>query len=268
MKKRLFFVLLWLFALLLVSCQFGGPSPHDPHEKTDLISSGDASSSLTLENDPCIITYAFSSIDDFRLYCSSGSTAVSDYREPPEDGAFPLYRMKEGCFVELSDLFPALDLEKITVNHIETYSSCQYSYGGFTKEGKTRFRIDVLYERDLTPFEEAVCKEDDSGYDRIIREDYSYRDGASRDQKGSVLYVFETGGCTLRYRTYNGKTEGMSIRCGDYVIGISPSFTGNTAFFSDDALRPLSCFFRSDPERAQGLDAIARSLNSSGESAG
>lgn len=234
-----------------------GSSPTDDSPSTDDQPSADFSS-------PTIERYTFFSIEDFKLYCTTGSKDASLYQKPPKYGSFPLYNMVEGCFVELSQLFPELDMNCITVDNVEVEFNDRYTYSGYTNTGNTPFYVSIRYKRNTDDVLSGIADEIDSKPTqyRIIYDDYYYgKDTAASEKTKGVVYVSELSGCTIEYNVYDGKIQGMSVEYGDYVIGISPAYSDNIAFFTDEALSPLSCLFKNGNDREQALNQIALFVN-------
>lgn len=207
---------------------------------------------------PSIESYAFSTIDDFKLFCTTGSRDSTLYNSPPKNNAFPPYNMYEGCFVDMTRLFPGLDKNSVTIDHIEISSSGRYSYSGYTNIGKTPFSISIKYENKSSNIsvESVVADSNASLYKQIIRADYYDTANKASSTEGAVLYVFELNKCIVKYNVYKGKIQGMAIRSGDYEIGLSPGYSDNDAFFTDEALKPLSCLFSDSEDRVEALNRV------------
>lgn len=279
MRKYMIIAIALLFCIaMFASCEgISDASPHSnpaytvPSSPTDsdataLPVDGSPTENLPEEGSPSIERYAFFSIADFKLYCSTGSKDVSLYQKPPMDSVFPPYGMAEGCFVELSQLFPELDMNSITVDYVEISSENQYSYSGYTNTGNTPFSISISYKKDTNDVspEKVVSTANTSMYNQIIYDDYYGMDTAISDKTGAILYIFELSRCTVQYDVYKEKIQGMAIHCGDYVIGISPGYSDNNAFFTDESLSPISCLFKDGNNRDQALNKVALCVNSKG----
>ena len=211
-----------------------------------------------------IVRYAFSSVEDFKTYCETASKDLSKYKAPPMDNTFPLYKMREGCFVDLLDLFPQLNTNEITVDHVEMASSNYYSYSGYTNKEKTPFSISIYYEEDgeKLKFEEAVKEAKNGEFDTVISSDYHTSASKPTKKTGLCLYIFELEGCVVKYIFFNEKIQGMLVQRGNFKIGISPAYSDNVEFFSDEALTPLSCLFGSGEERKAALKHFADFVDS------
>ena len=77
--------------------------------------------------EPSIAHYAFSSLDDFRTYCLTGSTDPADYAADPSELELPAYEMADGAFVDPFLLFPALDPVTFAVGWVEVVTDKEYA---------------------------------------------------------------------------------------------------------------------------------------------
>lgn len=212
----------------------------------------------------CIVRYAFSSVEDFKTYYETASKDLSKYKAPPMGNTFPLYKMQEGCFVELSDLFPQLNTNEITVDYVEISSSNDYSYSGYTNKEKTPFLVAIYHEEngEKLDFEEAVKEAKNGEYDTVISSDYHTSSSKPTKQTGKCLYIFELEGCVVKYIFLNEKIQGMLVQRGNFKIAISPSYSDNVEFFSDEVLKPMTCLFGSGEERKAALKHFADFVDS------
>lgn len=216
--------------------------------------------SLNTGEVPCVERYSFSSIDDFKFFCATGSRDSTLYSSPPQDNNFPPYNMLEGCFIDITQLFPEFDNNSIAIDHIEISANGRYSYSGYTNIRKTPFSISVRYmneSSDVTVTSVISAANNTSAYDRVMTTDYYDAKNEISSSDGSVLYVFELSKCIVQYYAYKGTIQGMAIYSGDYIIGVSPGYSDNDAFFTDETLTPLSCMFRNGEDRVDALNRVA-----------
>ncbi len=258
-------------SILLVIVTFSSCAVFSPNDKKNEDSFKDANDSETNilpdessvessnEKDvPCLERYVFSSIDDFKFFCTTASRDISRYSSQSVSNAFPPFNMLEGCFVDVTDLFPGLDKNSVTVDHVEISSSGNYSYSGYTNTGKTPFGISVKYKDKSSAVTVAdVIAANIETCNQVVNADYYDPENKVDSSKGSTLFVFEQNGYIIQYYVYNNKVQGMAIYSGDYIIGLSPCYSDNDAFFTDETLKPLSCVFSGDGDRVNALNTIA-----------
>lgn len=208
---------------------------------------------------PSIERYAFSSIEDFKIFCTTGSRDSTLYDSPPKDDAFPPYNMLEGCFVDITQLFPGLDENNVTIDHIEISSNGRYSYSGYTNISKTPFSISIKYENQSSEVTVAsvAAATTASTYNQVILADYYEAKNTVSSSEGLTLYVFELSNCIVQYNVYKEKIQGMVIHSGDYEIGLSPGYSDNDAFFTDETLESVSCMFKEGEDRVEALSRVS-----------
>lgn len=261
MRKRM----IMLMSILIVFAMLSSCSTSNDSSK-DTVDSGviwlpnqSVTGDSSMGDAPCIERYAFSTIEDFELFCTTGSRDVTLYSSQSKDNMFPPFNMLEGCFVEISQLFPELDQNNVTIDHIEIVNSGRYSYSGYTNVDQTPFRITINYKSKSSGLSVSTVVNalDTSAYDQVICADYYDAKTQAPSKKGSTVYVFELSKCIVQYSFYKEKIEGVVIHSGNYEIGISPRYSDNDAFFTDETLKELSCIFEDSDDRSEALSKIA-----------
>ncbi len=274
--KRLFpfFTLILVTVVFLSSCNLNSNDTENLFQETlgnvgaelrnDTDNIDTVQTTEAFEN--CIARYGFYSLEDFKTYCLTGSKDLTLYKSMPKGESLPLYKMSDGAFVDVLDLFPSINAETVTIDYIETASRTRYSVLGYTNKRETPFCISVRYTKD-TDFESGnIFAQNDSKVDIIKYEDYFKATEQAKSEYERTLFVFDINGCKVEYDVYMGKLSGLSIYVGDYCIGISDMSNGMKNaenFFDDEDLRSITCFFSDADRAAESIDSIKNYLKSS-----
>ena len=219
----------------------------------------------------CLLVYSFGSLNDFLLYCSSGSTDVSIYEQPPKDGV-PKFKMKEKAVIDFWGLFPQLDQEAVTFDYVEVLNDHRYSYGGITNNAhQTEIGFLVGYEEDAADYSfESVIKKLESEKDLIVQGDFDDTETDLPLDVKSIANVLEKNGCILVYPKYRKRksggfeieNQGVAIYYKKYYVQIGPCYPADTTFYEDDTLIPILTLFKDGEERTQTLEGIKHYLDS------
>lgn len=283
MKKMTVVCFVLIFAFIICSCS-------DPH--IGEISSGNLESNTEQETsagenvesgsfeggaiddqsvEVCYLIHSFFSLNDFLLYCSSGSTDVSIYEQPPKNGV-PRFQMKEKAVIDFWGLFPQLDQNAVTFNYIEVMNDHHYSYSGLTNnDNQTIIGFLVGYEEDTEDYSlESVIKKWQSVKDLIVQGDFDDTDTELPSDARSIAYVLEKNGCVLVYPKYRKiksgtieiENQGVAIYYKKYYVQIGPCYPADTTFYEDDTLIPILTLFKDGEERTQTLEGIKHYLDS------
>lgn len=289
--KKLFlsFVIILLLSVVFTSCAIADPgATPSPEESSPALGSTPApestptpesipapestpipESSPTLESTPidddtaCTVVFSFKSIEDFELYCKTGSTDASLYKEPPT--VFPHFKMQDGIFMELNDLFPDLDMNAITVYHIEIHSEGKYLYSCYLNDTKTRFGVVFSCQEDASDLSaEKIIEKRSKNYTKSIKGDY-YTSKEKPDSwyLSSTLYAFELNDVVMTYSFDAEEMSGVTIYSGNYTIGISAVFADDSkVLLSNEALKPITDLFRDGEARIEALNKIKEYIES------
>ena len=265
MKKLLISLIIILFVISLSSCATENPDATQPPEESTPI----AESTPVPESTPPDVdeeqvefpVYSFKSIEDFELYCKTGSKDVSLYKNPPS--LFPDFKMKDGVFVNLDEVFPDLDMESITVDHIEVEVSDMYYCSCYTKNG-TKFDVVFQYNENATEVSadnviEQLASHEYYARSKIIKGDYYTSKFTSEDWRvSSVYYVFDVDDYVVRYYAdTRGNLINIWIYHDNYEIGIgSYNESNREAFFADKVLKPMTDLFSDGEARIEALNKI------------
>ena len=218
------------------------------------------------DDTPMIMQYGFYSIEDFKTFYLTGSTDLSLYDTPPRDGFFPLFQMQEGCFVDLSDLFPTLNFENLTVSSVSVSWKNRYSYAAKTKDTKVSLSVSIQYKNayENASIDSVLAGRDNSKVNKIIRSDYYTATEKPSKTSGLMLYIFELNDCIISYNFYNEIMQGMSIYKGNFTIGITTAidYIEDGSFFNDETLKPATCLFKNGEARLNALNRIAEFIDS------
>lgn len=257
MKKQLLAALIVTLCILFaVSCSKNLPAgPENDADSetgnetlTEVISQstpvqGEESPSAPLPSDkdeqmePCVEPYVFTSLEDFKRYCTTGSTDWKTYDHQTEDSYFPHFRMSDTAFIDVYELFPSWNRDRITVRHIEVWSSAEYTLGCRTEQDQTDVTIGIRFLKDPAAFGQSTDELP------VIPVDYF---SATEEQKASATllgFLSEQDGCCVLYRVFKGKVSGVTILCGNCTISFGPSKSEDPGFFADGDLNPLSAMF-------------------------
>ena len=289
--KKLFLslIIILLLSVVFTSCAIADPgATPSPEESSPALGSTPApestptpesipapestpipESSPTLESTPidddtaCTVVFSFKSIEDFELYCKTGSTDASLYKEPPT--VFPHFKMQDGIFMELNDLFPDLDMNAITVRHIEIRSEGKYLYGCHVNDTKTRFMVHFWCQEDASDLSaEKIIEKNSEYYTKSIIGDY-YTSKEKPDSRFGIrtLYAFELNDVVMSYSFYGEEMSGVSVYSGNYTIVISAGGADDRkVLLSDEALKPITDLFRDGEARIEALNKIKEYIES------
>ncbi len=215
--------------------------------------------------------FSLFSINDLKTYFSNGFADLSLYETPPVVSS--LVSGKEypsasfnGYFVDLYELFPALNPEKIVLKDIgfDLYPGRHsYEYDCHTLDGKGGFRVRVEYRRNAGGMADMTEEEITATYSRFIEngneivfEDYAKTQYKPHTWKG-IIYIGIGDGYTTVYEVWKGKVEGMSIYAGDLVISVFAGIANEYDYLTHEDLRPIACLRTDSPERDEALRRIA-----------
>lgn len=274
--KKLFLslIIILLLSVVFTSCAIADPgATPSPEESSPALGSTPAPESTptpestpVAEREPTFnedLIYSFKSIEDFELYCKTGSTDASLYKEPPT--VFPHFKMQDGIFMELNDLFPDLDMNAITVRHIEIRSEGKYLYGCHVNDTKTRFMVHFSYQEDASDLSaEKIIEKRSKNYTKSINGDY-YTAKEKPDSRFGIrtLYAFELNDVVMSYSFYGEEMSGVTIYSGNYTIGISAGGADDRkVLLSDEALKPITDLFRDGEARIEALNKIKEYIES------
>ncbi len=222
---------------------------------------------------PDILYDVFSlfSINDLKTYFSNGFADLSLYETPPvvsflvSGKEYPSASFN-GYFVDLYELFPALNPEKIVLKDIgfDLYPGRHsYEYDCHTLDGKGGFRVRVEYQKNAGGMADMTEEEITATYSRFIEngneivfEDYAKTQYKPHTWKG-IMYIGIGDGYTTVYEVWNGKVEGMSIYTGDLVISVFAGIADEYDYLTHEDLRPIACLHTDSPERDEALRRIA-----------
>ncbi len=222
----------------------------------------------TSENAGCVERYSFRSLEEFKFFCATGSRNSKFYRS---QNKIPPFNMLKGFFVDITQLFPELDKNSITIDDIEIVHSGEYTYACETKHG-TPFLITIEYNKDSANIsvDKVVEYFKTSRYDNVINADYYDPTSKLPENKGSSVYIYKLNDCIINYNVmhpYSGSEDevtGVIIYSGDYRIVIGKAYSDNDAFFTDEVLEPITCLFSYGDDRAEALNKIAAFTESKG----
>ena len=270
--KKLFLslIIILLLSVVFTSCAIADPGQTPaPEESTPIPESSPTLESTPIDDDTaCTVVFSFKSIEDFELYCKTGSKDASLYKKPPS--LFPAFEMKEGIFVEPNELFPDLDVQGLTVDYIEIVSPYEYSYSGKTNDG-TVFGITISYDENASEVsaDKIIEKRSLKANINIVKGDYytsKVKLGALEDKHAVYnFYIFDMDDCTLEYHANvrGNVVTSMWIHHGNYAIGISSFFDSNLdAFFADEVLKPMTDLFSGGEARIEALNKIKEYIES------
>ncbi len=260
MFKRFLLITLSIILMLLLMAGCSTDPQYEPGSVEETESkAGNETIGMDISQDlPCIERYAFTSWADFKTFCETGSTDVMLYKEPPVDGIFPPYTMRENAFVDVFSLFPSLDADAVTLHHIEIASDARYTIMGYTNDDKVPFSISVRYNPGVsykTP-EEFALAANSSSLTHTVYGDFCKATDEQKTAQKFMLFAAEVNDCMIRYSVSKGQSDGMAMSVGDYVIGVSPTSSNNPAFFADETLSALNCLFTDGPQRDAAMKNI------------
>lgn|GEM_PF-5081761 len=218
------------------------------------------------------LIHSFFSLNDFLLYCSSGSTDVSIYEQPPKNGV-PRFQMKEKSVINFWELFPKMDPDTVTFHCVEVLNDHHYGCGGITNNDyHTDINFRVGYEEDAEDYSlESVIKElQNRKMDLIVQGDFDGTDTELPSNAKKIAYITEKAGCFLAYPKYKEMksgaiifdNSGVIIYYKKYCIEIGPGIPADTTFYEDDDLIPILALFKEGEERTQALEWIMHYLDS------
>ena len=221
------------------------------------------SSSVTQSNEsanavenPSIARYTFSSLEDFRTYCNTGSTNPNDYQAKQNELDLPIFKMVKDAFVDPFELIPSLDSEKISVNHVEVVTHSQYGYSLYSQDEQDvlcDIYVSYLPDRKYTSVEEfshssfpEFFESKSLSNSKIYYVDYfEATDDQRKDgSEDSTMFVFMLNERLVRYTCYKGELRTISIALGDYVVHI---VVNN---YQNDNLKEISPLFSNSEQRA------------------
>ena len=167
--------------------------------------------------------------------------------------------------MELNDLFPDLDMNAITISHIEVNSKARYSYGCYVNDTKTGFRVAFSYQEDASDLsaEKIIEKRSEYHTKSIIGDYYTAKEKPDSRLLSSTLYAFELNDVVMSYLFYGEEMNGVSVYSGNYRIGISARLADDRkVLLSDEALKPITDLFRDGEARIEALNKIKEYIES------